>query len=451
MKQEDKEKWITAFRESLEDYSEPPLFNDWERLEKELSVVPVAKPKRSYIMYYSAAAAIILLLIASATAIYLFDNSSDKYFETSQLPAEIETITDKKPLKDVIEPLINDVNKNARSALNKSAGKSSVLSGNKLALANSASANQPSALSGNKKNLVNKEAGKDAESSNEDVTLSKNNISDMQRSDERKAIEEQKLNDNGGEKKIAPQQGENNKSKKQALKTSPRKAEPVTELWELPRKKKQKNLSIGVSAGNTLSYSSEGGGMDYAMSPSYDYLNCMNVEEAIASNLLKSTPVKWNHKQPVSFGLSVRKYLTQRLAIESGLIYTRLESESSGSKSHNQKLDYIGIPVKLNYMLVDKRYFTLYMSGGGMAEKCISGKLNKRELSGKELSEDVSVKPLQWSLNGALGAQYNITPKMGIFVEPGVVYFFNDGSKVETIRKETPFNFNLQLGLRISY
>jgi len=451
MKQEDKEKWITAFRESLEDYSEPPLFNDWERLEKELSVVPVAKPKRSYIMYYSAAAAIILLLIASATAIYLFDNSSDKYFETSQLPAEIETITDKKPLKDVIEPLINDVNKNDRSALNKSARKSSVLSGNKLALANSASANKSSALSGNQKNVVKTKAGKDAESNNENATLSNNNASDLQRSDERKAIEEQKLNDNSGEKKNAPQQGNNNKSKKQALKTSPRKAERVTELWELPRKKKQNNLSIGVSAGNTLSSNSEGGGMEYAMSPSYDYLNCMNVEEAIASNLLKSTPVKWNHKQPVSFGLSVRKYLTQRLAIESGLIYTRLESESSGSKSHNQKLDYIGIPVKLNYMLVDKRYFTLYLSGGGMAEKCISGKLNKRELSGKELSEDVSVKPLQWSLNGALGAQYNITPKMGIFVEPGVVYFFNDGSQVETIRKETPFNFNLQLGLRISY
>ena len=86
-----------------------------------------------------------------------------------------------------------------------------------------------------------------------------------------------------------------------------------------------------------------------------------------------------------------------------------------------------------------------------MAEKCISGKLNTKELSGKDISEDVSVKPLQWPLNGALGAQYNITPKMGIFVEPGVVYFFNDGSKVETIRKETPFNFNLQLGLRISY
>jgi len=451
MKQEDKEKWITAFRESLEDYSEPPLFNDWERLEKELSVVPVAKPKRSYIMYYSAAAAIILLLIVSATAIYLFDNSSDKYFETSQLPAEIETITDKKPLKDVIEPLINDVKKNDKSALNKSAVKNSVLSGNKLALANGTSSNQPSALSGNKKDVVNTKAGKDAESNNEDETLNKNNASDLQRTDERKAIEEQKLNDNSGEKKNVPQQGENNRSKKQALKTSPKKAEYVTELWELPRKKKQKNLSIGVSAGNTLSYNSEGGGMDYAMSPSYDYLNCMNVEEAIASSLLKSTPVKWNHKQSVSFGLSVRKYLTQRLAIESGVVYTRLESESSGSKSHRQMLDYIGVPVKLNYMLVDKRYFTLYLSGGGMAEKCISGKLNKIELSGKDISEDVSVKPLQWSLNGALGAQYNITPKMGIFAEPGVVYFFNDGSKVETIRKETPFNFNLQLGLRISY
>lgn len=451
MKQEDKEKWITAFRESLEDYSEPPLFNDWERLEKELSVVPVAKPKRSYIIYYSAAAAIILLLIVSATAIFLFDNSSEKEIVATQLPTEIEMITDKKPLKDVIEPLINDVNKNNRSALNKSAGKNSVLSGNKLALAKSASANQPSVHSGNKKDIVNTKAGKDVESSNEDETLSKNNVSDLQRSDDRKAIEEQKLNDNGGEKKNVPQQVENNKSKKQTLKTSPRKAERVTELWELPRKKKQNKLSIGVSAGNTLSYNSEGGGMDYAMSPSNDYLNYINVEEATVYNLLKSSPVKWNHKQPVSFGLSVRKYLTQRLAIESGLVYTRLESESSGSKSHRQTLDYIGVPVKLNYMLVDKRYFTLYLSGGGMAEKSISGKINTRELSGKDISEDVSVKPLQWSLNGALGAQYNITPKMGIFAEPGVVYFFDDGSKVETIRKETPFNFNLQLGLRISY
>ena len=77
-----------------------------------------------------------------------------------------------------------------------------------------------------------------------------------------------------------------------------------------------------------------------------------------------------------------------------------------------------------------------------MIEKCIYGKIG---------SEKQTVKPLQFSLTGAIGAQVNVTRRLGIYAEPGVAYFFDDGSDMQTIRKETPLNFNIQAGLRFTY
>ena len=77
-----------------------------------------------------------------------------------------------------------------------------------------------------------------------------------------------------------------------------------------------------------------------------------------------------------------------------------------------------------------------------MIEKAVYGKLG---------DEDITVKPLQLSISSALGAQLNINKNIGLYLEPGVAYFFDDGSEIETIRKETPFNFNLQAGVRFTY
>lgn len=62
----------------------------------------------------------------------------------------------------------------------------------------------------------------------------------------------------------------------------------------------------------------------------------------------------------------------------------------------------------------------------------------------------LDVDPLQWSVSAAAGVQVNFTKNIGLYAEPGVAYYFDDGSEVETIRKEHPFNFNLQVGLRFS-
>ena len=155
--------------------------------------------------------------------------------------------------------------------------------------------------------------------------------------------------------------------------------------------------------------------------------------------------VDYEHHQPVSFGLSVRKSLPKGFSVETGLTYTLLSSDikrQGDTKMQSQKLHYIGIPVRGNWNFLEKKYFTLYVSAGGMVEKCVYGKL---------ADDKVNVKPLQFSVAGAVGAQFNATDHVGLYVEPGVSYFFDDGSKVQTIRKERPCNFNLQAGLRFTY
>ena len=152
-----------------------------------------------------------------------------------------------------------------------------------------------------------------------------------------------------------------------------------------------------------------------------------------------------DHKQPLSFGVSVRKNLAKGFSVESGLTYTYLASDvryEGSSEKISQKLHYIGIPVRANWNFVDTKNFTMYVSAGGAIEKCVYGKIG---------TESETVKPVQLSVMGAVGAQYNISNRVGLYVEPGVSYFFDDGSSIQTIRKENPCNFTLQAGIRLTY
>ena len=66
-------------------------------------------------------------------------------------------------------------------------------------------------------------------------------------------------------------------------------------------------------------------------------------------------------------------------------------------------------------------------------------------------TEQTRIKPLQYSVMGSVGAQYGLSRHFALYVEPGISYFFDDGSSVQTIRKENPLNFNLQTGIRLTY
>lgn len=166
------------------------------------------------------------------------------------------------------------------------------------------------------------------------------------------------------------------------------------------------------------------------------------------------------HRLPIRAGVSFTYNINDRLGIESGLSYTNLISDiKEGSESHyyigKQRLHYIGIPVNLKYRVLSWRKFDLYVSGGMLAEKCISAKIDKEFVLNHQHkdseTEDLSDKPMQWSVNAAAGVQYNIISAMSIFVEPGISYYFDDGTDIPTIYKEKPANFNLNMGLRFTF
>lgn len=171
----------------------------------------------------------------------------------------------------------------------------------------------------------------------------------------------------------------------------------------------------------------------------------------------KSVKTEYKHRLPVRVGINVAYRLTDRLSVESGVSYTRLSSDmKDGTKnnysSSSQKLDYIGVPLNVKYRAFGYRRLSVYASAGLLTEKCVSGKTtHEYVISGekkKHEAEDVAAKPWQLSVNAALGAQLDVLRNVGVYVEPGVSYYFDDRSPLSTIYKEKPLNFNLNMGVR---
>lgn len=180
----------------------------------------------------------------------------------------------------------------------------------------------------------------------------------------------------------------------------------------------------------------------------------------MAFNHGKEIKTEIRHRIPIRAGISVTYNLNDRIGIGTGLTYANLTSDiTEGSDRHyytgEQTLHYIGIPLNLKYRIFTLRRFDLYASTGILAEKCVSARIEKtfildKQPKGSETA-DIPDKPLQWSANATLGLQYNIADAVGLYVEPGISYYFDDGSPISTIYKEKPVNFNLNLGLRFTF
>ena len=172
---------------------------------------------------------------------------------------------------------------------------------------------------------------------------------------------------------------------------------------------------------------------------------------------------EYSHKIPVKVGLTARYNITGRLGVEMGLTYSILSSSVKTGNSEtgknwstgSQTLHYLGIPLNISFNILNSRYVNIYVTGGGMMEKSISGSIKTDEyVDGKfdrTLTTNISPKGLQWSVNAAAGIQANILPQLGFFVEPGVSHHFKNGSRVRSIYTDKPTDFSLGFGLRYSF
>ena len=162
------------------------------------------------------------------------------------------------------------------------------------------------------------------------------------------------------------------------------------------------------------------------------------------------TSERVHHHQPIRFGFSLRYRINEQWSIESGLTYSRLTADITNTidgqaTTTEQKLNYIGIPLSASYLLWGNRYFNFYLSAGGLVEKMVKG---SRMTQG--VTNNVSIHPLQVSVNGAVGAEFKLTDGFSLYAEPTLNYSFDNGSSIPTLYQEKPMNFNITVGIRFN-
>lgn len=167
------------------------------------------------------------------------------------------------------------------------------------------------------------------------------------------------------------------------------------------------------------------------------------------------------HDFPFKFGLSTRIPIIDRLAITTGLEYSRYTSRFTYSLSGNkeQVAQYLGIPVRLDWSIAYNKRFNVYVGAGLSGDCCVAASLN-----GEKVKND----GFRISFIGAGGIQFNPTRRVGIFLEPEVTWTKPQTTRADiermpdwsrppvedyvmaTYRTEHAFVFSLATGLRIT-
>ena len=165
----------------------------------------------------------------------------------------------------------------------------------------------------------------------------------------------------------------------------------------------------------------------------------------------RNQQVNAKHHAPVSVGLQVAFGIAPRLSLSTGMVYTRTSSDfypyaPGSSYNVHQVLHYVGIPVGLNYEFWQSGGFHAYVMAGAEADYNVKNDTEEEGVKKENAKRD----RVQFSGKASLGAQYDITPKVGLYIEPGAKYYFDNGSHVENTFKDKKLNFNLQFGLRFN-
>lgn len=414
----DKDKWLKSWKKRLGDYTEPAPADLWAELERELNSPRVIPFYRRYV----AVAAVVSVVMLSGVAVWWLNTSSSDYAQQVSetigaiVPSEDDKVSDSQEVQTVFHP--DQIPNSVAARLAKAEPKETAM----LAPLQE--------MPYDEEDVESTETP--ADESEQDVVVV------------------------GKDEHAVHRQGYTYDFS------------VVDSRKQSSRRQSQNRWTVGVSVGNSpigtnsqdVGYRSLSQVRSRMQVMSNELLATSAYAQMMSYNLDNTVESRTKHKMPVTVGVSVRWHLNDRWAFESGLTYTKLSSELwSGSEldyyESEQKLHYVGIPLKASYELWENKFLAFYVSAGGAVEKCVSGEVNTiytvDGLPQEQVKEDLSINELQWSVAAAVGAQVKLTSHIGLYVEPSLNYFFKDGSTVDTIRKEHPLNFNLQMGLRLTY
>lgn len=157
---------------------------------------------------------------------------------------------------------------------------------------------------------------------------------------------------------------------------------------------------------------------------------------------------------PISFGLRAGKQLSEKVSIESGLVYTYLLTDlESPNYTARLNLHYLGVPLNAKVNVWTNRQWSVYASGGAMLEKGLQSVYVQTQKNGNQTiitSASTDIDGFQWSVNAAVGVAYNFAGAFDFYFEPGFAYFF-DNDQPLSIRSDRQFAPGVEAGVRFAF
>ena len=230
---------------------------------------------------------------------------------------------------------------------------------------------------------------------------------------------------------------------------------PRRQLAELPRRQTTEPSVVKAKRQVSLGHQNSSNGVLMADALAKQYMETYAYSNVAATR--RSEPIwlagyeeRQHHHRPITYGLTLSYPLSDRISLTTGVVYTKLQSDftqvmRSQQIQQEQTLHYVGIPLNLNYKLWAYKRFRTYLSAGVKADWNVATHLETEGVS-QQLAKD----RMQWSLNASLGLQYDIVPQLGLYVEPGLNWYPDNG-KLQNYFKDKPLSCGLQLGLRMSF
>lgn len=176
---------------------------------------------------------------------------------------------------------------------------------------------------------------------------------------------------------------------------------------------------------------------------------------------IEQTSKNSSYSIPVSFGMSARLNIGRRWGIGAGLNYSMLQRTFTGtytkisggktvkriSSDIRHAVHYIGIPVNAYYDIIQGSRLKLYAYAGGSAERGIAN-VYRIKNSPKDITYKDKIKGIQLSAGGGIGIEFKIVDGLGIYVNPGIRYYFDCDQPV-SIRTQQPLMMNFEIGLKV--
>ena len=436
--------WITQLKSKMASHQEEVPDGLWEKIEPSLPARPKSRPTIFTPVYRYAAAAAVLALLGGTVAVWHPWNSEDPALalSTTKQPVEVASPTHEGQEAPSVHPMqtsepASEVMQEGSRPMSSSSGATTQVD-KPMTKAGSRSSATESLTA-----MVSTPPESVQAPKSESVQAHK---SESEPNHEAKAGLKQESETRQNHEEVSGKPED----------TQPRQLTPVNERESQILQALESGInSTGKSRGSTFGLYAQN---DFATISTRQTTG----NYSMANEALFGSDDEWNtmmsprfskktkHHRPYSFGLNFQLPLAKRLSLQTGLVYTYMRSDfitesPDNSVKREQTLHYVGIPVSLMYTLWQAGHFSIYANGGGQADLNV-----KATMKSNGEKRDIDKDRMQISALFGLGGQYQITPYMGVYVEPSMRYYFDNGSEVENIFKEHPWKFSFHFGFRFN-